>query len=573
MGKIRILDEDTVRKIAAGEVVERPASVVKELVENSIDASATKISVSVLSGGKKEIVVVDNGIGMDSEDAILAFERHATSKIRSARDLFGITTLGFRGEALASIGAVSKIDLTTRCEGCDVGVRVRVEAGKIVSSERVGCPVGTSIRVRDLFFNTPARRKYMKSDRTEFAHVASVLMERALAYPKINISLVHNGRVVFSAPPADDKVNIGYVLGMDVAKNMIEVSYINDVEITGFIAPPQFSRKSADWSFFIVNGRPIKNSSLLNALIEAYGGMIEKGRYPVAVLRINVAPESVDVNVHPTKIYVRFADERSVCRAISNAVREALSSADLRAKGEYIIKHLSVPQITGKDVGGEVRVEHEARPVMIEQKMLVEDKKVLDGAGMLSGAIYLGQLWNTYILLQAGDEFVLIDQHAAHERVRYESLKEAYRRGYIAQQLIEPIIITLRPNEFAILLEYSDKLKELGISIEEFGKNTVKVSAVPTIVGRVCGKDEIRAIIEDIIRIGKVDVETFADEVLKIAACHTAIRAGEKLDTARVAALVEEMNNTKNRFTCPHGRPAIIVFKKSELERMFRRRK
>ncbi len=557
--RIKILPEHIVEKIAAGEVVERPASVVKELVENSIDARATKIFVFVKNGGIDEIRVVDNGIGMTKEEAKLAFQRHATSKISDEEDLNRIRTLGFRGEALPSIAAVSRVEMLTRRKEDLVGTKIIIEGGEIKSVEDVGCPSGTSVTVRDIFFNTPARRKFLKSPNREFGYIKGIVEKYVLAYENIHFKLMHNGRMVYHVPPADLLSRIGRVWGKDGAENMVEVFKKGKMEIQGFVSKPYLTRNDRGRIVVFVNGRFVSNSNIVRWIIDGYRTLLFRDSYPYAVIRINLPPEDVDVNVHPAKLYVKFRDEDSVKNEIENVIWDTLTSIS------------NIPSETmekGKQHGmvePAVKIKEKQTTFSVEKG---ERKKIEDFISRMRIPSYeiWGQFDDTYIVMKSKDEIMIIDQHAAHERIRYERFLRDMRERK-KQRLLNPVVLNLSPSDYEDLLNVKDKLDELGLEIEDFGNGSIVVRAIPPILKR----DDVKEIIRGITDIGAKYIDKKRDEIIKLMSCKGAIKAHEKLTLYEMEELVLQLFRCENPYTCPHGRPTIIKITAKDLEKMFKR--
>ncbi|MDH7601988.1 MAG: DNA mismatch repair endonuclease MutL [Armatimonadota bacterium] len=617
--RIVVLDEHTANRIAAGEVVERPASVVKELVENSLDAGATQVTISIEQGGKELIKVTDNGIGMTREDAILSLQRHATSKIRCAADLEAIRTLGFRGEALPSIASVSLLEMITKHESQPAGVRLEVEAGTIVNLESVGAPQGTTIAVRKLFFNTPARLKFLKSAQTEFGHIAECIGWFAMAWPAVGFRLLHGGREVFYSPATGQRINaVVAVMGKDIAKQLVEVSYeTSGVKVEGFVSNPSLTRINRRDQIFFVNGRPIRSKIIAHALDYAYRGLLPSGRNPVAILFLEIPPELVDVNVHPAKSEVKFSNEQEVHTAVHRAVNAALMSGaaaptisenagrftgsvsvsgkkaddteklftpwlkdadqqhtqetDLSAFQEALRRRReeALSSISAADEG----IWQKGAGVPVEESPVPEADFVVPRTVALTGIRVIGQARNTYIVAECDDGLLVIDQHVAHERVLYDRLlKSDTERGAVVQRLVTPMTISLSARESAIVRQRLDQLRQAGFELEEFGRDTFIVRGAPPQLK----PSEAEMILRDIItELVELSVERHLlvrpDQVLITTACKMAIKAGEKLDEREMKRLVEDLLKCENPFVCPHGRPIIVSLSNWELDRKFKR--
>ena len=560
VSRVKILPENVAEKIAAGEVVERPASVVKELVENSIDAYAKKIFVFVKQGGFEEIRVVDDGIGMSDEEAKLAFHRHATSKIKSDEDLENITTLGFRGEALPSIAAISMVEMLTRPKDALIGTRVLIKGNKIKKIESAGCPSGTSISVRNIFFNTPARRKFLKDAHHEFGYIFGVMEKYALSRTGIHIKLVHNGRKLIDAPPADLQDRVAKLWGGDVAKNMVKIEHNGDVKLNGYVSKPFLTRKDKNRIIVFVNGRYVKNYELTQAIISGYGTLLFRDSYPYAVLMIDIPPEQVDVNVHPAKLLVKFRNKERIKKLIEKTIWNTLTSGDNipRERIETNEEHILV--------SGKIKKEKQAVFEIEEGK---KEKSLFDyiSRARLPGYEIFGQFDDTYIIAKSTDAILIVDQHAAHERIRYERLLREIKEKKI-QKLIDPFVINLGMSDYHVLLSISSHLREFGLIVDDFGDGTVVVRAIPPILKRSYIIEVIRGIID----IGPKYIERKKDDIIKLISCKGAIKAHEKLSVFEMEELLGQLLKCENPYTCPHGRPTIIQFRQEDLEKMFKRK-
>jgi DNA mismatch repair protein MutL len=592
---IRILPEILSNKIAAGEVVERPASVVKELVENSLDAGSTRIVIDVESGGRGLIRVSDNGSGMSRDDALLCIERYATSKIITEKDLFAIKTLGFRGEALPSIAAVSRFVLETRATGDETGTRLEIEGGKIRNVSEVGVPEGTMVAVRDLFFNTPARRKFMKGSGTETAYIADTLAGMALGWPQVRFSFLHNGRNVKNWPSVSDSLERAVdILGRDIHKDLRPLSFQSDtLRISGWVGLPGIERATSRGIYIFVNRRIARDRTVQHALFEGYSGRLMKGRFPVAVIFITVPEDQVDVNVHPAKSEVRFVCQKTVHEAVIKAVSDALArNPDPRWAGPPQ-RLLSVPS-SEKERGEEKRfgvgepirsyepsemqfhsgkgypleeVQAEIRPPVSDEQASLWEKR------RFSDLRIIGQVHGTYILCETGNGFLLIDQHAAHERVVFEQFKH---RGSSrsAQRLLIPETLDLGHVEAELMKQLIPVLKETGFEVEPFGGHTFVIHSVPELLeGKNCGP-LLTEMAEKTAEIGvslAADTRRVTDECLKLIACHGAIRAGQTLLLPEMQHLLFQLDQCLDPHHCPHGRPTWIQWDLRFLEKSFGR--
>lgn len=582
--RIHVLDEETINKIAAGEVIERPASVVKELVENSIDASATDIRVEIRGSGSKMISVMDNGEGMSREDARLAFTKHATSKIKNIEDIQAVLTLEFRGEALSSIAAVSRVELVSRKHDALSAVKVHVNGGIVEEVSEIGSSPGTKVVVKDLFYNTPARRKYLKSPRTELSHITDTVMRLALGNPQVSFTLVSEGRVTLRAPAGDIFDRIIQLLGSDIAKSMLPVNYEGElVTVSGYISKPEISRTGKDMQYFFVNGRSIASVAMSNAILLGYYTLLPKGRYPLAVLDVRVNLREVDVNVHPAKRRVRFSRESDVMDDLTRAVENTLADQELVPEAKLAKKQPFQTSLhSGKPVheaGSPVIKESKAAyraPLKDTERRLKRSERELEGkspdnvAFVLKDMRVVGQVHNLYIIVETEDGIMLIDQHAAHERIMYEQIRKKAAGGW--QELLEPVTIDLTPREKVIMQEYIPYFEEMGFAISEFGPSTYIITAVPHVFGKVQDPSGIRDLVSEILSTGRIqDKSSIYDHMYKTMACRAAIKAGASCTVAQMRNLLEQLEMAENPFTCPHGRPTVIRLTMDELARLFRR--
>lgn len=595
--RIHLLDEATISKIAAGEVIERPASAVKELLDNSIDAGATEIKVEIEGSGVKRISVRDNGHGMSHVDASMAFKKHATSKLTSIDDLETVRTLGFRGEALSSMAAVAKVTLITRRSRDVAGTKVLAGSDGLESISEVGAPVGTTVDVADLFHSTPARRKYLKSSRTELAHITDVLTSYAISHPDIYFTLLNEGKVVLRSPATNNMFdNIVYIHGAEVARSLVPVVWENDlVKISGYISKPELSRSGSDLQSFYINGRSISSKAISNALRLGYYTLLPKGRYPAAFLSLKIDPSIVDVNVHPRKTEVRISHEKEIMEAVTAAVEEALSSTHLVPEIKVKDKPSPVQKVLYEDKDEEenklqnkvqvtTRVleepasyhppakdtERRLKASSRLQSRLEASPREEESAFVADDVKVMGQFEDLYIVAEVEKKLLLIDQHAAHERVMYERVLDSRDMGW--QELLNPVTLELNPKEKVILGEFIPYLEEVGFSISEFGPNTYVVTTVPTIFGRMESPDVVHDIVSDLLSVGRIKDDTeIYDHVFSTMACRAAIKAGAVCNKDQMADLIRQLKKCKNPYTCPHGRPTMISFTREELDRMFKR--
>jgi len=577
MGKIHVLDEATANKIAAGEVIERPASVVKELIENSIDAGAKDIRIEVVKSGKKMIRVSDNGCGMSKEDASLSFLKHSTSKINRIEDLESVMTMGFRGEALSSITAVAKVELITKPRGELSGTRITVHGGKLIGISETGAPDGTTVTVRELFYNTPARKKYLKSDSTELAHIIDVVSRNAMGHNDVSFTLIHNGTEILRAPASELQDTIVHIYGQEVAKSMLSVNFESRfAKITGFISKPAVTRGNPDFQSFYINDRNVGSRALSYALKEGYGTLIQKGRFPVSILKIYVDTKDVDVNVHPTKNQVRLSHEREISDSVVEAVRNALSRANLipevRTGEQQSLFYENVADRPGllKEAAGGSRVSVKDT----ESRLLRTERYVLDKEKIKKGEMpqvkVLGQVNGAYIVAETQDGLMIIDQHAAHERILFEQVRDSRRTD--SQELIVPVNLELDFRERSLIKECIPYLEEFGFRISEFGPGTFAVTGVPNVLGRLEEPLLIHDIITDILSEGRIKENTgIFERVTRSIACRGAIKAGADFSSDQMERLIRDLFMTDNPYTCPHGRPTMVSFNRHELDKLFKR--
>jgi DNA mismatch repair protein MutL len=587
---IHLLDPSEAMKIAAGEVVERPASVAKELAENSLDAGSTRIRIEVSSDTHQitRIAVTDNGIGMNRADARLAFLPHATSKIRALSDLENTLSLGFRGEALASIAAVSQVTLVTRCrgEGCGNATRVRVRGGEILEVGDTGAPPGTSVTVEDLFYNTPARRKYLKSLQTELAQLAGALEALAISHPTAFFQFFHNGRERLATQRGPDLLEaIRAVYGDEVAGGLIPLSAEHPlVRVQGYIGTPFSPRKTPSQVLISINSRPVFSRQILRAIRHGYGTLLPSHTYPVAFLDLRIDPSRVDVNVHPTKRLVRIGKEHEILSVIEEAVRESLRGEDLtppvRGDETARISRKAVPSLVpGAPVGipGEDAMTGELSPVsarLTDRRLRQTELPTgMSGEGSLVPELeVMGQIGGTYILARTReDDLILIDQHAAHERVLYDQVTGRRDSRRVSQELLVPVILRESPREAALLRGNTGLLAERGFLLEEFGKDTFLVRGIPSVLGRLEDASAIHDLLGDIFSEEVDTPEEAGERITRSIACKGAVKAGTACSLEQCQRIVSQLRLTKAPYTCPHGRPTMISFSRSALDALFRR--
>lgn len=561
MGRVIILDEATVGKIAAGEVVERPASVVKELVENSLDAEAKHILIEFSEGGKKLIRVVDDGMGMTKEDAVLALQKHSTSKIRSAEDLLAITTLGFRGEALPSISAVSQMRLLTRSEEEPMGVEIRAEAGVILDMKEIGLPRGTTVIVENLFFNTPARLKFLRAPQTELAYALSWIQRFALSHHDVSFRVFSSGREIFTHVATDDLLEaIASIMGEEIASKMLPVEEtIGEIRLYGFVSNPAITRPTRQEEYFYVNRRFVKSRILNIALDEAMLSAVPSGRYPICVLFLDVPAHLVDVNVHPMKLEVKFSQEKEIFSLIKDAVAKAISQPLPVSWQKEELKSFSLPKESSSMLQRKEE-SFEVPTLPFEEKVETYPK-------------IIGQVAKTYIVVEWQNELMLVDQHAAHERIIFERLlkKKKLSVRESSQEAVFPLVIHLSPAQLRMVSQWLPMFEELGFSVEIFGKQSIIVRSVPNELEGKNIEEIVRDIIDELTELPEREAKIGLEEIAATTACKMAIKAGDKLEKVEMKNLLEELLLCDNPSICPHGRPAYIVFPFSELERRFKR--
>jgi DNA mismatch repair protein MutL len=634
LGKIVQLNESLANKIAAGEVVERPASVVKELVENAIDANSTIIEIELEEAGLSKIRVLDNGDGIEQEDCLTAFQRHATSKIKNENDLFRIRTLGFRGEALPSIASVSIFDVTT-CTGEGPGTHLKFKGGVLETHELASSRKGTDILVEHLFFNTPARLKYMKTIHTELGNISDMVNRLALAHPSISFRLSHNGKRMLATNGRGDSLHVlAAIYGMNIAKKMVPISLSSlDFEVKGFIALPEVTRASKNYISTIINGRYVKNHTVVRAIQEGYHTLLPIGRYPIVFLKVNMDPILVDVNVHPAKLEVRLSKEDELYRLIADGVKAefkqkqlipanlpkkfSTSNYDLQQKPtqpSFTLEHkrpdeeltLKEPALfdyteaqnqlnsVRKSNTAATRTEDEdvLSSITEEKEKLGEHsdliKEVLAGSERedkltahqtaeqkeprIPTLYPIGQMHGTYILAQNENGLYLIDQHAAQERINYEYFYQKLgREERNLQELLVPLTIECSMEEFLFLEENTDAFKEVGVWLEPFGHQTYIVKAHPVWFPKDEERNIIDAMVQHVMEKKKINLSDLREEAAIMMSCKAAIKANHHLRQEEITALLETLRNCENPFTCPHGRPILIHFSTYEMEKMFKR--
>ena len=618
---IRLLPEDVANKIAAGEVVERPASVVKELVENALDAGATRISVRVIGAGRRLIEVIDNGYGMSEQDALLAIERHATSKIRTAEDLDSIETLGFRGEALASIASVSRFELVTRRAKDDAATQILIDGGVLRSTEEVGAPVGTRIAVNRLYFNTPVRAKFLKGMTTELSHCIDVVQRHALSHVGVGFQFTHNDKMLLDVPEAASlRERVALIWGLKFVNEMIEVEGEQaGFKLHGFIGNPGLHRSTRSHQFFFMNGRPVMNRSLQFGFEDGYSGLVTIGRHPVGIVMVSTHPRFVDVNIHPSKREIRFRDERAARDAVRDIVRRSLEDICQKPEDAVVVTQersgqsnivsfqpakrepapdgvpFKAAEQEAPAISEEAEVErHEAivqeeqaeavgnESAPVEQTEFLPDKgfdevapeAVYRAGEPVSSDVSL-QLFDTYLLVPEDDRLLIIDQHALHERLNYDLLMAELRdNDYASQQLAVPLLIDVPPSAARLLETNVELFAKLGIEIESFGGNTFQVTGICHLYEESLVSDAVYRILDELSQGNLFDKDDFLSDFMRVAtqACRASVKAGDKLSLAEKQGLIDGFRRLRPPYTCPHGRPIITELTLMQMEKSFRRR-
>ncbi len=598
---IHVLPSDVADKIAAGEVVERPASVVKELIENSLDAGATDIRVEIAGGGKRLIRIIDNGSGISATEAPLAFQRHATSKIRSADELEHIATLGFRGEALAAISAVSKTTLITRPADAAAGVEIKLEGSKLISQRAIGAPPGTSITVEHLFWNTPARKKFLRTDAAEAGRISKIVTRYALAYPEVRFSYVTQGRLGFQTPGNGDRMAaLVKVYGPDVAGQMLPVAENDDpvtpdIRVSGFVSAPSLHRGNRSYIELFVNRRYIQDRNLTFAVIQAYHTLLMVGRYPVAALFIEMPPELVDVNVHPTKAEVRFREASLVFRAVQRAVHRSLQgqapiTRELQTpdhphdyRSQWAARRQTLMQAGQTETSpgqlamdlyrqGAHQPEHET-PLVGRDDVAASPRPAAPQpqGDRLPPLRPVGQIAATYLIAEGPDGMYLIDQHAAHERILYEKIMKSEQQPIARQQLLQPLTIELGSQLAGLIADHIETLNKSGFEIEPFGEGSYLLRAVPAFMG----KQDPQRLLEEVASgladrtdlVGKAREDAMVTMICK----RLAIKGGQALSVAEQRELLRQLEQCDNPRSCPHGRPTMLHLSATALEKQFGR--
>lgn len=598
--KIKLLDEMTINKIAAGEIIEKPASVVKELVENSIDAKSNHIIIEVKNGGKDYIRVTDNGEGIKYDQVELAFLRHSTSKITNIEDLNNIYSLGFRGEALASIGMVSKVELLTRTVDSLKGVKVLLREGIVENKELVGCPIGTSMIIKDLFYNVPVRQKFLKSNIVEGNLISDVVYKLALGNPSVSFKYIKDNKTILKTPGSGELYsNIYSILGKDFIDNLEYFTYTNpNITIKGFLSNNTFHRGNRKHQYIYVNNRWVKNEEITKTIESCYKTLIPINKYPVFIIYIDIKPSIIDINIHPTKEEIKFANQDKINNIIKkityNKINKIVTIPNIettRIEDEQIV-FLDSPNLKTDikilDDSKEYKNDDEINvPNIVYEKIIDESNtsynvyknstnstdEHLKISDVINDVNYVGILFNTYIILENRklNEFYIIDQHAAHERIMYEKFMEEYMNEMVViQRLFTPYIIELSGSEMDIVINNIELFKKLGFEIEEFGINTIMIRGVPLVFGKPSLKELFLNILDNIRDDLSSNYDINIDKIAKLA-CSQAIKGGDIISQVEVKELLNQLQKAQNPYTCPHGRPVIIKMTKRELEKEFKR--
>lgn len=626
MPKINILNDITINKIAAGEVIERPASIIKELVENSIDAGATQISVEISSGGKNLIKIIDNGCGIDKDDVNKAFLRHATSKITQAEDLYALSSLGFRGEALASISACSKMEMITKTEESIIGTRIVLHGGVVSVKEAVAANTGTQIIVRDLFYNIPARRKFLKSNQSETMAITDLMNKLAIGNPHIRFKYINNKKIAFETPGDGELYStIRMLYGKDIADNLIHIDYkTNFYKISGYTANNNVYRSNRNMQHIFINGRYVKSTNIMNVLNESYKAIIPINKFPIYFINLEMDPATIDVNIHPNKLEVKFNKEAEVLSSLSDYIRGVLLKSSLigryrekfTPKKEEIIESKEVLQKNEEvrefdafstftySKPSEVTEAKEEKPISLgsfksleeieevkEVKEEVKDTPIINTPSIhekpkqisfieeeetaknsdFKNLKYIGIVFDTYILFQKNEDMVMMDQHAAHERVRFEMYMKQFKSNTIStQMLLDPFLMDLSPTDMMVVSKNLDVFERYGFAIELFGHKNISISGVPNTFGNPESKRFIYEIIDNLHKMDNI-YDAKYDDIAEIA-CKSAIKANDKITDKEALALLRQLEACENPYTCPHGRPVLVKMSKYDIEKMFKRK-
>lgn len=608
---IKVLDQNTINKIAAGEVIEKPSSVIKELVENSIDSGATAITVEVKGGGLSFMRVTDNGAGINKDEVKLAFKRHATSKLVKVEDLLSISSLGFRGEALASIAAVSQVELISKTADDVTGIRYQIHGGAEISSEEIGCPNGTTIVVRNLFYNTPARKKFMKTDATETSYIYDLMCRICMSHPEVSFKFIANGTdKIFTSGNGKLKDIIYHIYGRDITSNLLEINAENDyLKISGYIARPCISRGNRSFEGYYVNHRYIKSAVLTKAIEDAFRTFVMIHKFPFTEINFDVKPDLIDVNVHPTKMELRFSNNEYIYNFVYDTCLKALKSKELIAEVSVPEPANAVKEPINVVKEPEKVVEKPANPIKANdcrltaqrlpepfeikrsQQMVREDKvkyeeerkaeapkqlnlfenKLLDESSRNKYRI-IGQLFETYWLIEFEDKFYIMDQHAAHEKILYEkTMERLHNKTMGTQMILPPIVLSLNMHEEEIYRNNADIFKSLGYEIEEFGGSEYKVTGIPAGLPKMDYKQLLIDVLDGLSEENANKDPDIITEKVASMSCKAAVKGNNRLSFSEAFELMDELMKAENPYNCPHGRPTLIMMSKYEIEKKFKR--
>lgn len=610
MPQIALLSQETIDKIAAGEVIERPSSVVKELVENAMDAGANAVTVEIKEGGTSFIRITDNGCGIDKKQIPLAFLRHSTSKIKAVEDLMTVTSLGFRGEALSSIAAVAQIELITKTPESFTGTRYVIEGSKEIAMEEIGAPDGTTFLIRNLFFNTPARRKFLKSIQTEGGYINDLMQHMILSHPNISFKFILNGQVKLQSA-GNSNINdiIYHIYGREISSAILEINEKNEAfSINGFVGKPQISRGNRNFEIYFINGRYIKSNILSKAIEEAYKPFLMQHQYPFTVLYFKINSELLDINVHPTKMELRFSNQEIIYRNLIQVITNTLRQKELipqvpvpeTKKHSYIVQNIDksqtmpepfeknrleekrkqeqyqrldlLKQVIHKDSPYEKKYEEKpAATIKVEEEINYEQESFLTKKSAASHKI-IGQLFDTYWMVEFEEKLYIIDQHAAHEKVLYErTMNQLRKKEYTSQTISPPILLTLSMSEEEVLHKYMEVFQKIGYEIESFGGKEYAVCAVPANMFSLDGKVLITQMLDELAVSNMSSTPDLILEKIASMSCKAAVKGNQHLSRTEVETLINELLQLDNPYNCPHGRPTIISMTKYEIEKKFKR--
>ena len=586
--RIHVLPEQIANRIAAGEIIERPASVVRELLDNSIDACAQRIEVQISNGGKSLIAVKDDGTGIDYDNLLLAFERHATSKINSLEDLDAIQTLGFRGEALPSIASVSKVTVDSYVRGLNSGSRINIEGGKIQNVQRIVCAPGTKFSITHLFYNVPARRKFLRTTKTEYGHIHECIIDHALSYPGIHFIFRDDDRKVLDVPPVDKwSSRLGSLMGENIVRNMLQIDEdVEGIRLSGFISTPDSLQSTARSQRLYVNGRRIRDRIVTQGVYRGYRQFLTSPKHPVYILKLDLPPEIVDVNVHPTKSEVRFQNPQMIFNLIVTAIQSVLSDSlkksytmsdpvnvlSSNTQNSQFIHDPWTPNRFKADESQRGNSFESQNGVNVPLEFQPQKTLTIEDIPEIPWRV-VGQAFKTFILVEMNHELMIIDQHTAHERILFEQFRKQYVQQKIpSQSLLFPVSIDLDPTQANAVMEFLPMFPAMGIEIEPFGGNTFLIRTLPDHLKQERPEILLKNIADELAEVGHSDQNRAAERHMLITlACHRAIRAGDSLENDQMVALVNDLMRLQLPATCPHGRPIIIKFSKSEMEIRFKR--